>query len=177
MFDCILVSLDGSLAAEAVLPDVENMLRIYPADVVLLRVGHAIDLDSVAHEVEPEVEQAVDLPTDEYDLLANASELEIRRYLDAVAERLARTGAKVICEVGFAKPVDEILLAAHRYNVNLIAMATHARTGFSRLLRGSVTESVMHHAPCPMLIVRTSQKVYDRFAPLKTGDMQEMQQY
>src|SRR5689334_11014574 len=108
MFNCILVSLDGSLAAEAVLPQVESLLQIHPSDVVLLRVGHVIDLDSAAHEMEPGVEQAAELPADEYDLLSNAGEMEIRRYLDAIAARLQQTGAKVLSEVSFSKPVDEI---------------------------------------------------------------------
>jgi nucleotide-binding universal stress UspA family protein len=35
-------------------------------------------------------------------------------------------------------------------------MSTHGRTGLSRLVYGSVTEKVLHHAPCPVLLVRSS---------------------
>ena len=164
MYDCILVSLDGSRAAEAVLPTVEAMLKMHPAKVVLLRVGHTVDLDSAAHEMEPEVAQASELLPDEYDLLCNAGELEIRRYLETIAERLAQTGSQVTCEVSFAKPVDEILFIAEHYHADLIAMATHSRTGLNRLLHGSVTEQVLHRAPCPMLIVRTPSEIQPRFA-------------
>jgi len=164
MYECILVSLDGSRAAEAVLPEVEKLLQAHPSDVILVQVGNKPDLDSAAHEMEPEVEQAAELPPDEYDLLANAGEIEIRRYLDAIAARLANTGAKVICEVSFNKPVYEILLSARHYNVDLIAMATHGRTGLNRLINGSVTESVLHQSPCAMLIVRTPTEPQPRFA-------------
>lgn len=47
--------------------------------------------------------------------------------------------------VRFAKPSD------------LIVMATHGRTGLSRLLLGSVAETVVRHARCPVLVVRTGR--------------------
>jgi nucleotide-binding universal stress UspA family protein len=165
MYNCILVSLDGSRASEAVLPEVEKLLRACPGKVVLLRVGPMIDLDVAAQEMEPGVEHASDLPGDEYDLLSNATELEIRRYLDAIGERLAKTGATPLVEVSFSKPADEILFFARHYGADLIAMATHARSGIDRILHGSVAESVLRHMPCPLLLVRTPDEPMPRFAP------------
>jgi len=164
MYQCILVSLDGTRASESVLPAVEKILQAFPTKVVLLRVGPNIDLDAAAHEMEPDAERATDLPGDEYELLANASELEIRRYLEEIAARLQETGATPIIEVSFNKPVDEILFFARHYEADLIAMATHARTGLNRLLRGSVAESVLHHAPCPVLLVREPDERQPEFA-------------
>ena len=43
-------------------------------------------------------------------------------------------------------------------NVDMIVMGTHGRSGLSRLILGSVAESVMRHAPCPVLTYRLSQK-------------------
>jgi nucleotide-binding universal stress UspA family protein len=51
-------------------------------------------------------------------------------------------------------PVNEIVEFAERENVDLIVMASHGRTGLSRLLMGSIAEGVMRKAPCPVLIVR-----------------------
>ncbi|MCC7449299.1 MAG: universal stress protein [Anaerolineae bacterium] len=165
MYKCILVSLDGSRASEAVLPAVEKILQAFPTKVVLLRVGPNIDLDAAAHEMDPDAEHAADLPGDEYELLANASELEIRRYLDGIANRLQETGATPIIEVSFNKPADEILFFARHYEADLIAMATHARTGLNRLLHGSVAENVLHHAACPVLLVREPDERQPQFAP------------
>ncbi len=164
MYNCILVSLDGSRASEAVLPEVENILKVSPGKVILLRVGPTIDLDAAAHEMEPDAERAADLPGDEYELLANASELEIRRYLEGIAARLQETGATPIIEVSFSKPADEILFFARHYEADLIAMATHGRTGLDRLLRGSVAENVMRHAPCPVLLVREPDEPQPQFS-------------
>jgi nucleotide-binding universal stress UspA family protein len=49
--------------------------------------------------------------------------------------------------------VDEILAAAAESQANLIVMATAGHQGFLDALRGSTTERVLRHAPCPVLAV------------------------
>lgn len=51
-------------------------------------------------------------------------------------------------------PVRELLDFAEREGVDLIVMASHGRTGLSRLLMGSVAEAVVRRARCPVLIVK-----------------------
>lgn len=51
-------------------------------------------------------------------------------------------------------PVAELLKFAERQNVDLIVMASHGRTGLSRLLMGSVAEALVRRAKCPVLIVK-----------------------
>lgn len=51
-------------------------------------------------------------------------------------------------------PVAEILRFAEQEKVDLIVMASHGRTGLSRLLMGSVAEAVVRRASCPVLIVK-----------------------
>jgi nucleotide-binding universal stress UspA family protein len=165
MFQCILVSLDGSRASEAVLPIVERMLETCPTQVVLLRVGPTVDLDTAAHEMEPEVEHASELPSEEYDLLNIATEVELRQYLEAIGERLKKTGATPIVEVSFNKPVDEILFFAKHYKADLIAMTVCEKPGIDRWLHRSVAEAVLHRASCPMLLVRAPDESLPRFAP------------
>ena len=43
---------------------------------------------------------------------------------------------------------------ARKKNIDLIVLGSHGRTGLKRLLMGSVTESVIAHAPCPVLVVK-----------------------
>ena len=57
--------------------------------------------------------------------------------------RLARSG----------HVVDQILAAATESGVDLVAMATAGHQGFLDALRGSTTERVLRHAPCPVLAV------------------------
>lgn len=47
----------------------------------------------------------------------------------------------------------EVVDQAKRLNADLIVIATHGRSGLSRLLIGSVTERIIRHAECPTLIV------------------------
>lgn len=49
---------------------------------------------------------------------------------------------------------DEIVRIAAERNCDVIVMGTHGRSGFSRLLMGSVAEAVQRHATCPVVTVR-----------------------
>ncbi len=51
-------------------------------------------------------------------------------------------------------PADEIVKLAEQENVYAIVIGTHGRTGLMHLLTGSVAESVMRKAPCPVVTVR-----------------------
>jgi nucleotide-binding universal stress UspA family protein len=51
-------------------------------------------------------------------------------------------------------PVDLILQTAEKRHADVIVMGTHGTTGLTRLLVGSVAESVLRKAPCPVLTVR-----------------------
>jgi nucleotide-binding universal stress UspA family protein len=76
---------------------------------------------------------------------------------------LTKLFAQIVDELGTAVPVlmaahagdpaGEIVGYAKRCNVDLIVMGTHGRTGFSRVLLGSVAERVARTAPCPVLVV------------------------
>jgi nucleotide-binding universal stress UspA family protein len=50
---------------------------------------------------------------------------------------------------------DEIVRLARASKIDLIVMGTHGRSGFGRLLMGSVAEAVMRKAPCPVLTLKT----------------------
>ncbi|HVN27321.1 MAG TPA: universal stress protein [Candidatus Binataceae bacterium] len=64
-------------------------------------------------------------------------------------QRMANTRHQIVVEIG--KPAELIEEAATRYEVDLIAMATHSRKGVDRLLLGSVAEHVVRTAKCPVL--------------------------
>ena len=50
------------------------------------------------------------------------------------------------------EPAEEIIRYAASHSIDLIVMGTHGRTGFSRVLLGSVVERVLRGAPCPVLV-------------------------
>ncbi|MSU35907.1 MAG: universal stress protein [Pedosphaera sp.] len=49
--------------------------------------------------------------------------------------------------------IDEIIGTARRMNADLIVMCTNGRHGFLDALRGSYSERVLRHAPCPLLVI------------------------
>ena len=57
-------------------------------------------------------------------------------------------------DIRFGRAADEIVIQAKDDEVELIVMGSHGRSGISHLLVGSVAESVVRHAPCPVLVVR-----------------------
>ena len=91
-----------------------------------------------------------------------------RRELNEKLNRLRRTHAdvRVECRLEDGEPAAEILAAANEANCDLIVMGTHGRTGFRRLLLGSVAEQVLRRAPCPVLTVNTPFREC-RIAPAK----------
>lgn len=50
--------------------------------------------------------------------------------------------------------VSEIIEFAERENIDLIIMGTRGRTGFKKLLLGSVASEVVNFAHCPVLVIR-----------------------
>ena len=51
---------------------------------------------------------------------------------------------------------SEIVRVAAAEHVDLIVVASHGRTGLSRMLMGSVAESIVRHAPCPVIVYKTT---------------------
>jgi nucleotide-binding universal stress UspA family protein len=73
--------------------------------------------------------------------------------LDEVRDRHSR-GAPIEVDLRHGDPADEILAAADELGADLIVMGTHGRTGLGRVLMGSVAESVLRRARCPVLTIK-----------------------
>jgi universal stress protein A len=80
---------------------------------------------------------------------------QARRELERVkTKRLAGLeGATTAVRMG--RPAEEIVAAAGKGKSNLIVLGTHGRSGLSHLLMGSVSERVVRHAQCPVVVVPT----------------------
>ena len=82
---------------------------------------------------------------------------ELRRMLAEVGP----TDPNVPCErrLMIGTPATAIVELAQSDNVDMIVMATHGRTGLSRVLMGSVAEEVVRKAHCPVLTVKPAPHV------------------
>lgn len=81
-------------------------------------------------------------------------ERQALRYLNRIAKRLETKGIKVCTEVLFWPPAKAIATYADKNDVNIIVMASHGRSGPSRLAHGSVAEKVLKTSRVPVLMVR-----------------------
>jgi nucleotide-binding universal stress UspA family protein len=100
----------------------------------------------------------VDVPTEFYAEAPKAVEDLVRKakeYTAAVRKQAEDAGVKAETFIGEAEADAAIVNLAREQNVNLIVVGSHGRTGLRRLLMGSVTEHVIGHAPCPVLVVKT----------------------
>lgn len=129
----ILVPLDGSTTAASVLPAACELARIHSAELVLFR--------------------AVDLSWSHYPEIARPHVLaEAQAYL---AREKAALPVPAITRVVEDDPAEGILAAVAREGADLVAIASHGRTGLARLYYGSVAEATLRRCSVPLLVVRS----------------------
>jgi len=75
--------------------------------------------------------------------------------LQQLIGKLCPDGQKVVPALLAGTPAKAVLSYATEHQTDLIVMTTHGRTGLAHALMGSVAESVLRTAPCPVLVVRT----------------------
>ena len=145
----ILVPLDGSKVAEAVLPYIEELVsELAPqvkAEITLFHV-----LSPTYYVVAGEAGAPVPYTETEIEQL-RARTMD---YLDKAGEGLRSKGAIVVCRVGVGRAAEEIIKVADELKVDLVAMSTHGRSGLSRWAFGSVTDRVLRGGNRPVLMVR-----------------------
>ena len=74
--------------------------------------------------------------------------------LNGVLDPTWAEGRTVIYAVVEGSPKEEIIRYARMHDIDLIVLATHGRTGLPHIIMGSVAETVVRTAPCPVLTVR-----------------------
>jgi len=81
---------------------------------------------------------------------------DINLVLDAAAADAKAAGVEVQTHAVEADPADAILNVAEEVKADLIVVGNKGMTGARRYLLGSVPNNVSHHAPCSVLIARTT---------------------
>jgi nucleotide-binding universal stress UspA family protein len=87
--------------------------------------------------------------------LRRTFEQRAREVLDAETERVRAAGGTVAqAHLRMGKPDHEIVALAEDLGAGLIVVGSRGRGGIRRALMGSVSDSVVRHAHCPVLVVR-----------------------
>jgi nucleotide-binding universal stress UspA family protein len=139
MLERILVPLDGSTRAEAILTELRVLLARHDSEVILLRV----------------VLPPTTMNPPEYARLLDERRAEARAYIQRVVGELASAGATARGVVYEGYPAEAILAGAREQAATLIALTTHGRTGLVRWDLGSVTEKVLRGGEFPILVTRS----------------------
>ncbi|MEO6333569.1 MAG: universal stress protein [Pyrinomonadaceae bacterium] len=84
----------------------------------------------------------------------NAAKL-IEREAERVSNLFPEKNVAILSEVLFGSPDSRIVEIAESTHSDIIVLGSHGYSRWERLLVGSVSDSVVHHAPCSVLIVRT----------------------
>lgn len=128
-FKNIMVSLDGSEAAEQVLPFIRAFSRKFNSRILLLSVPEGSESD--------------------------AYDRKITQYIEDVADVLRQENFDVRTRVGGSGPARTIVAVSLEENIDLIMMASHGRGGLERekINLGSVAEKVVQETQCPIFIV------------------------
>jgi nucleotide-binding universal stress UspA family protein len=139
----ILVALDGSPLAETILPFVEGLAAKTGARVTLLHVT-PVPKEAPALNDYPSLDQMVQ----------RASALA-EEYLREHQRRLSSAGVEASVTVVAGRPAVEIVRhAAANDEIDVLALATHGRSGIGRWAYGSVADQVLHTTPKPLLLIR-----------------------
>lgn len=148
----ILVALDGSDLAEAILPDVIALARAFGSRITLLDAS--TPAETIATEEASGGMPPVILPGSDPTGLAAAERKDAETYLTTVARRLSDQGLTVDWQQPVDAPAAAIVDLAARLGADLIAMTTHGRGGLKRAILGSVADNVIRHATVPILLRR-----------------------
>ena len=155
MYRRIVVPLDGSSLAEAVLPHATAIAESFKAELHLVQVvREARDLVNLG-VLDPVSMGSVAVP--DMETLASAVQAQAQhteRYLEEQAAAPRSKGIKVVTAVLLGDPSTQIVKYAQDKGMDLVAISTHGRSGISRMVFGSVAERVVRQGTVPVLLIR-----------------------
>jgi nucleotide-binding universal stress UspA family protein len=154
VFTKILVPVDGSKYAQDAVEYALKIAKLTNAKIIALHVMH-LPTYAYAYSGGQGV-SPVAIPTPLPAEVSENEKIAAKRIVDDVAKIGEEAGVQVETKIVERHPSvpDAIIQFASEADVDLIVMGTKGKTGIKRFLLGSVTESVVHHAHCPVLVVR-----------------------
>ncbi len=147
MFGSIVVGTDGSETAREAVRQAVDLAKAVGAKVQLVSAYEPVSNQRIREERQQapdDVQWSINPREDVDATLADAAELAENAGVSV--ERFARQG----------DPADAILDVAEETKADLIIVGNKGMTGARRFLLGSVPNKVSHHAPCSVLIIRTT---------------------
>lgn len=160
MFQRILVCLDGSKLAEQILPYAAEEALHFDSKLILLQVvtlpGTIV---TPAVPGVPGVPVPVPVSAKAKAEAMQKEEATARAYLESAVKLLQAKGLNAEWVTQQGPPVGEAIVNYAKQNkIDLIAMATHGRSGLGRAVLGSIADYVMRESGLPILIIRPKKE-------------------
>jgi nucleotide-binding universal stress UspA family protein len=147
MFGSIVVGTDGSGTATQAVREAVDMAKATGATLELVSAYAPVSEQRLAAERR-------DAPEDVQWAINPKQEVELS--LSDAAEMAREAGVTVNTHARQGDPADAILDVAEEMGAGLVIIGNKGMTGAKRFLLGSVPDKISHHAPCSVLIVRTT---------------------
>jgi nucleotide-binding universal stress UspA family protein len=147
MFGSIVVGTDGSETAGEAVRQATDLAKAVGAQIHLVSAFEPVGNQRLR-------EEQTQVP-DDMQWMVNQRE-DVDATLRAAAEQIVESGVEAEIYARQGDPADAILDVAEEQNADLIIVGNKGMTGAKRFLLGSVPNKVSHHAPCSVLIIRTT---------------------
>ena len=147
MFTRIVVGTDGSETAAGAVRQATELAKLTGAQLSIVSAYQPVS----GRRVRDEQAQA---PADVQHEIGPREDVNL--VLEAAAAAVRKEGVEVTIHPVEADPADAILNTAEEIKADLIVVGNKGMTGARRYLLGSVPNNVSHHAPCSVMIVRTT---------------------
>ncbi len=147
MFTRIVVGTDGSETAAGAVRQAIEMAQLANAQLSIVSAYQPVSGRRVRDE-------QLEAPADVQHEIGPREDVNL--VLEAAAAEARKAGIEVSIHPVEADPADAILNVAEEVKADLIMVGNKGMTGARRYLLGSVPNNISHHAPCSVLIVRTT---------------------
>ena len=147
MFRSIVVGTDGSETAQQAVGAAVDLARLSGATLEIVSAYEPVPaqrLRAEARRMPPDLEWMINPRED------------VEATLGEVAEAAREAGLEARTYAREGDPADAILDVAEELGSDLIVVGNKGMTGAKRFLLGSVPNKVSHHAPCSVMIIRTT---------------------
>jgi nucleotide-binding universal stress UspA family protein len=145
----ILVTIDGSENSKKAADYASSFAKKYNAQLIILYVLYSELGFAYSNLLGVTTPKAIE------DALETQKK-DVQKWFDEIRSKLKNTNISVTDKIiiSVSSIVGEIIEFADKEKVDLIILGTRGRTGFKKLLLGSVAEGVVTHSSCPVMVVR-----------------------
>ncbi|MFC1865583.1 universal stress protein [Chloroflexota bacterium] len=146
----VLIPLDGTKLNESVIPLIQAFISQFGdkrSEIILLSVYEPSSIQSSHSVVTSEAVQAAGVDSFK-------RRREVNQYLSELAGQVRNDGFNISTKLITGNPTEKIIEQARKNGVSLIAMATHGRSGITKMVYGGVAEAVIRSSRIPILVIR-----------------------